>query len=140
MTTTPTRSAPSASTRALRVRPRHVLLGILGLLLVALVSVGLSPIGERFRENADDAPPVTGVETVELADSRFVQASIAVPVGTTVTWDWTDGEEHDVVFTDGPASAVVGSGTWERTFDEPGEYRYSCTLHPFMDGRVVVEG
>ncbi len=121
-----------------RVRPRHVLLAVVALLLVALVSVGLSPIGERFRENADDAAPVTGVDQVDLRDSRFDEASIAVPVGETVTWVWTDGEEHNVVFDDGPASEVVASGTWSRTFEEPGEYRYTCTLHAFMDGRVVV--
>lgn len=138
MTTTPTRP-PSPST-GLRIRPRHVVLAIGALVLVALVSVGLSPIGERFRENADDAPPVTGVDEVALADSRFVEASIAVPVGTTVTWTWTDGEEHNVVFDDGPASDVIASGDWSRTFDAPGEYRYTCTLHAFMDGRVVVEG
>ena len=121
-----------------RVRPRHVLLAVVALLLVALVSVGLSPIGERFRENADDAPPVTGVDQVDLRDSRFVEASIAVPMSETVTWVWTDGEEHNVVFDDGPASEVVASGTWSRTFETPGEYRYSCTLHAFMDGRVLV--
>lgn len=122
-----------------RRRGRVVGLVLLGILLVTLVSVGLSPIGQRLIENADDAPPVRSVEQVDIVDSRFTPASIAVPVGTSVTWTWTDGEAHDVVFADGPGSEVVTTGTWSRTFEQPGEYRYSCTLHVFMDGRVVAE-
>jgi Copper binding proteins, plastocyanin/azurin family len=33
---------------------------------------------------------------------------------------------------------VVASGTWAHRFDRPGEYRYTCTVHAGMDGRVVV--
>lgn len=131
-------TATTPTTGGRRLRPRHGVIAVLVLLLVATVSVGLSPIGQRYLENADAAAPSTGVDEVRIVDSRFDRASISVPVGTTVTWRWTDGEEHDVVFDDGPASEVVDAGAWSRTFDSPGEHRYSCTLHAFMDGRVVV--
>lgn len=122
-------------------RPSPLVIGLLAVLAVAaitLVAFGLSPIGQRFLADADAAPPVTGVDVVPIVDSRFVPASIAVPVGAEVTWEWTDGEDHNVVFEDGPASPVQASGTWSRTFAEPGEHAYTCTLHAFMDGRVVV--
>ncbi len=86
----------------------------------------------------DQAEPVTGVTTIDIVDSTFQPASVAGPVGTSVTWVWTDGEAHDVVFADGPSTAVQATGSWSREFDAPGEYLYSCTLHLFMDGRVVV--
>ena len=130
---------PTATAARGRRTLRAVLLTVAGVVVVTLVSVGLSPIGQRFLEDADGAPPVTGVDTVEIADSRFVQASIEVPVGATVTWAWTDGESHDVVFADGgAASEIRADGTWSRAFEDPGEHRYRCTLHPFMEGRVVV--
>lgn len=140
MTPSPTPTPIESDGGRRRLRPRHLVVAVLALLLVALVSVGLSPIGQRFFENADAAAPVTGVDEVPIVDSRFERASISVPAGTTVTWRWTDGEQHNVVFDDGPASEVVATGTWSRTFDTPGEYGYTCTLHAFMDGRVVVEG
>ncbi|WP_238443944.1 cupredoxin domain-containing protein [Salsipaludibacter albus] len=116
------------------------MLGAVVLVLVLLTAAGVwfSPIGDRLRADAAAQPPVSGVEDVSIADSTFSPASLAVPVGTTVTWTWVDGEAHDVVFADGPRSDVQASGSWTRTFDAPGEYAFSCTLHLFMDGRVVV--
>ena len=132
--TTPVRRRPS------RGRIAALAVGaVLVLAAIATVSVWFSPIGERYREAAVEAPPLVGTTEVDLVDSRFTPASIAVPTGTTVTWHWTDGEDHDVWFTDGTGTAVRGTGTWSRTFTEPGEYRYTCRLHLFMDGRVVVE-
>jgi plastocyanin len=32
----------------------------------------------------------------------------------------------------------LASGAFRRTFDQPGTYDYTCTLHPQMTGRVVV--
>jgi plastocyanin len=45
---------------------------------------------------------------------------------------------HDVAFDDGPASLKLRTGTWGRTFEEPGTYDYLCTLHPNMTGTVTV--
>jgi plastocyanin len=41
---------------------------------------------------------------------------------------------------DGFASKNQTKGTFAHRFDRPGEYRYTCTLHAGMDGRVVVTG
>lgn len=135
--TTPTATPTTRTGRRLLLA---VTTGLLGLAVTTLVVMyAFTPIGERYREAAVEAAPVVGVTDVDLIDSRFVAASIAVPAGTTVTWHWTDGEDHDVWFDDGVGSVVQADGTWSRTFSEPGEYRYTCRLHLFMDGRVVVD-
>jgi plastocyanin len=63
-----------------------------------------------------------------------------VTVGTveTVTWTFDDRVDHDVRFDDGPASPIMRTGTWSRTFDQPGTYHYDCSLHPNMTGTVEV--
>ena len=146
----PTATIPTPTTAAMpspdggdrRGRRRLVVrtvAGVVAFLLVGTIAgFWFSPIGDRYRAAAEQAEPVTGVTTIEIADSNFLPASVAVPAGTRLTWEWTDGEAHDVVFTDGPSSAVQADGSWSRDFGEPGEYLYSCTLHLFMDGRVVV--
>ena len=35
---------------------------------------------------------------------------------------------------------MATKGTFSHTFDQPGEYRYICALHPGMKGTVVVTG
>ena len=142
--TRPTPTAVRTTPPSRRWTARRLALGgattLLGLGAVSLLVLYLfTPIGERYREAAVDAAPLADVTEVDLVDSRFTPASIVVPAGTTVTWHWTDDEDHDVWFEDGEGTAVRSTGTWSRTFTESGAYRYTCRLHLFMDGRVVVE-
>ena len=64
---------------------------------------------------------------------------------TTVTWEWTGrGNAHNVVAEDdsySSGSAVAEAGTtYERTFSEPGIYKYYCSPHELngMKGAIVV--
>jgi len=71
-------------------------------------------------------------------DLRFSPAAVQVPAGATVTWSFEDGRVPHNVKGDGFASGNQTKGTFAHTFGRPGEYRYTCTLHAGMDGRVVV--
>lgn len=67
---------------------------------------------------------------------------LTVPVGTTVTWTNDDpGMLHTVTSVDGLFdSGFMNEGdTWSFTFDEPGEFEYFCSPHPWMRAKVVVE-
>lgn len=94
-------------------------------------------------QNAELAgTPITGVNTVTLTNSTIAPANISVPVGTTVTWTNADEVRHNVTFKarSGPASSgLIAKGeTFSATFDVPGVYEYTCTIHPEMIGRVTV--
>jgi plastocyanin len=134
----------STSTRTGAARPasRRGRRAALALVVVVVVAAASSAdIARRWLEDAASQAPVEGTTEVALRDDRFVPASIAVPAGTTVTFTWDDdGAVHDVVFDDGIRSEQLGDGSFERTFTAPGEYAYTCSLHAFMDGRVVVTG
>ena len=76
----------------------------------------------------------------------YVPPSADVEPGTLVVWSNDDIAAHTV--TSGEPGVDVGSvfdsgvmasgATFERTFDEPGEYDYFCALHPWMTGSVSV--
>jgi len=79
--------------------------------------------------------------SVDIKDSRYLPATIAVPVGTTVRWTNHDEETHTVTSTTG-AFGSLGldlDETYTHTFTEPGTYPYACDLHPFMSGTIVVQ-
>jgi plastocyanin len=62
---------------------------------------------------------------------------VEVPAGTEVTWTWDGDNRHNV--TGEPFSSDTQSeGTFSHTFDDAGTYTYRCTLHPGMEGAVVV--
>jgi copper-containing nitrite reductase len=67
---------------------------------------------------------------------------LTIPVGTTVTWSNDDpGMIHTVTSVDGLFdSGFLNEGdSWSYTFDEPGEFEYMCTPHPWMRAKIVVE-
>lgn len=138
--------APASSTRAAHPRRSRrsrilVIAGVVLALLLATTIVSLPGIRRGLIDPAGRAPQV-GVTAVEVRDDfweyfAFSPSVIEVPTGTTVTWTFASRTEHNVVF-DGLASPTQATGTWSRSFDEPGSYPYVCSLHEGMDGRVEV--
>jgi amicyanin len=78
--------------------------------------------------------------TIRIKNFVFDPASIRVKVGSTVRWVNQDSVPHRILFTDGADSTVLaGSQSWSRKFDVAGTYDYACTIHPAMQGTVIVE-
>lgn len=102
-----------------------------GLALVALAA-GCQPSGGGTAADG----PAQAVDRVEVLRAAFDPAVVEVTAGTTVTWVFGNGM-HNVVG-DGFESEVLSEGTFSHTFEEPGSYDYTCTLHQGMDGQVVV--
>ena len=112
--------------------------GLLVLVLTITSTVAACQSGSA--RSAADAAPVTGVTEVVAKDLRFQPPAIQVPPGTEVTWRFDDGSVPHNVKGDDFASKNLTKGTFAHRFERPGEYRYTCTLHAGMDGRVVVAG
>ena len=88
----------------------------------------------------ESSPEVVIVKIVGLV---YKPSQVEVPVGATVRWVNEDPADHTVTSEEasGPLrSPVFGEeGTFEYTFERPGEFRYFCEVHPFMKGIVLVE-
>lgn len=76
--------------------------------------------------------------SITVGDNFFNPSSTTVAVGATVTWTWSTGTTHNVTFSDA-SSGDKSSGSYTRTFNKAGTYAYSCTIHPGMNGTVVVQ-
>lgn len=100
---------------------------------LALTAAGCASQGSA------EPPPSVERPAVAVRDYEFEPATITVETGATVTWVWEGRAPHDVV---GQAfeSNDQSSGTFRHTFDEPGTYPYDCTIHPGMEGSIVVHG
>jgi plastocyanin len=71
----------------------------------------------------------------------FLPRVVRVNPGTTISWQNDDEEIHNIIAANGTwrsADLVQGSG-FDLTFNDPGVYNFSCTIHPGMRGAVVVE-
>lgn len=91
-------------------------------------------------ENSEMAAP----NTVIIDKLDFQQKEITVKKGSVVTWKNQDTAKHNVVFDDAAVgevedSKLIGSGEELKfTFNETGEFPYSCSPHPFMKAKVIV--
>ncbi|HEX2272325.1 MAG TPA: cupredoxin family copper-binding protein [Acidimicrobiales bacterium] len=108
--------------------------------LVVMIAAVLAACGTSDDDLRRTAAPATGTAaaTVVIDDMAFSPETVEIPAGDTVAWVWRDSATHDVAFADGAASPKQKSGSWQRTFSQPGTYDYVCTLHPNMRGTVVV--
>jgi plastocyanin len=78
----------------------------------------------------------------------FEPAAITVSPGGTVIWDNQDNALHTATSGESPTpdgkfdSGLLGANQESKPVTmptEPGEYKYFCTLHPFLVGTVTVQ-
>lgn len=84
------------------------------------------------------APAFGANKTVKVADDVFRAATVTINKGNTVTWRWVGDNPHNVKFK-GFSSRVQTNGTYKHTFRKRGTFRYLCTIHSGMTGKVIVK-
>jgi len=80
--------------------------------------------------------------TVVVAKSfMFSPTTLTVAAGTTVKWSNRDEEPHTVVSETGlfRSPALDTNESFSFRFDEPGTYRFVCSIHPQMTGTIIVQ-
>jgi len=81
-----------------------------------------------------------GSTTVRISGFAFDPAELTVKQGDTVVWVNEDSVPHTIKMGSAFESSQMGKGdSAEHTFTEtPGEYPYSCAIHPSMHGKIIV--
>ena len=111
------------------------------LIAVAVLGVGAWSVGAKSPGPAGqqkaDAPEV------KIDNFSFTPPTLTVAVGATVTWVNRDDIPHTVVSTDDPkvfkSKALDTDDKFSFTFTKAGTHAYFCSLHPKMNGKVVVQ-
>src|SRR5262245_17932846 len=103
--------------------------------LVALAAAALAILAIGAPAKAQETA------SVEIVDFGFVQNSITIAPGTTVTWTNTGQAPHTVTADSGAwtSDTLQNGDTFSWTFDKPGTFTYHCEVHPAkMTGTIVV--
>jgi len=129
-------------------------IGLIG--VVILVTIALSFYNYSIEENVKETDLIIQGDVImptkvsrpgcEVNDNCYVPSLIVIEKGKHVTWVNEDSAFHSVTsgFYTAPTE-LFDSGyldpfeSYTLTFDEVGTYDYFCTLHPWMQGQVVVE-
>jgi len=129
-------------------------IGLIG--AVILVTVALSFSNYSIEENVEETDLIIQADVImptkvsrpgcEVNDNCYVPSLIVIEKGKQVTWVNEDSAFHSITsgFYTAPTE-LFDSGyldpfeSYTLTFDEAGTYDYFCTLHPWMQGQVIVE-
>src|SRR5580658_498064 len=111
--------------------------GVAAVVMVAMVL--LSAGSPNVTANTQQAASATS--EVKIDNFSFGPEALTVAVGTTVTWTNRDDIPHTVVSTDGVFKSKVldTDEKFSYTFAKAGTFRYFCSIHPKMTGKVVVQ-
>jgi plastocyanin len=104
----------------------------------ATIGVGNAPRNTVLQQTA--ATTEAGGAKVSIVNFAFTPAQITIAPGESVTWTNDDGAPHGLVYQDGAKGTdlLLPGASFSRQFDRPGTYDYSCAVHSYMTGRVIV--
>ena len=119
-----------------RRRRMTLLLGAVG--VTALLAAALP---ELTAAGAAAVTAAASPATVDIDNFAFTPAALTVTAGTTVTWKNEDDSPHRIGDKNGTfkSAALDTDDSFSHTFAAPGEYRYICTIHPYMVGKIIVK-
>lgn len=112
------------------------------LALAGMLVLGAAvPASSRDRGDRPDANGVRGtVERVRIVNFAFRPARLEVTRGTRVRWTNQGSVAHTTTSRTGiwDSGSLALGATFSRVFRSRGTFRYGCTIHPAMTGRIVV--
>jgi 3',5'-cyclic-AMP phosphodiesterase len=90
------------------------------------------------------ATPASAASATEIGidNFAFTPKVLSVPAGAAVTWRNKDDVPHKIQSADkrfDPSPLLDTKGTYTARFTKAGEYRYFCSLHPVMQGTIIVQ-
>lgn len=110
-----------------------------GLTLAIPMAVALVTLLTPTRGKSEEAK--TQATEIKVDNFTFGPATLTVPVNSTVTWVNKDDIPHVIASNDGlfKSKALDTDDKFSYPFTKAGTYAYYCSLHPKMQGKVVVE-
>lgn len=102
-----------------------------------------TPAPTTAGESAGGIKLPASVTTVTISDNKFTPLTLQLPVGTTVTWNWTGKNAHSITGEwddEQVQSPQQKSGTFQFTFEHAGIFQYHCGVHgEAMSGTITIQ-
>lgn len=113
---------------------------IFKIILITIVILFIASCAPQKPVEQSSATEASSTATVDISDFAFVPDTITIKRGGTVTWIQKDSVPHTVAIEGIPESPSLNQGdTWSYTLDKTGSYKYICSIHPSMEGKIIVK-
>lgn len=120
---------------------------IIGIVVVVLVVVGVLFFNKKGSLYSNPQPTqgtqttteASAANTVAIQNFAFSPATLTVKAGTTVTWINKDSANHAIKSDTFNSPSLAQGETFKFTFTNKGSFSYICSIHPTMQGKIIVE-
>jgi len=95
----------------------------------------------QSRRTATTATEANTLHTVTIKDFKYQPTILTVKVGDTVEWKNGDIVPHTVTAADKSfdSGAIGSGGLWKFVAKNSGSFDYTCTFHPNMKAKLIVQ-
>lgn len=87
---------------------------------------------------ATSGPALAEDHKTEIKGLAFNPDQITIRAGDSVTWVNRDNDRHRILGDGFESKELANGNTFTAEFPEPAQLLYHCTIHTYMEGRVVV--
>jgi plastocyanin len=112
----------------------------LAVAVAGLLCLGVGACGSSSPSHTRAFVPTA--RTVVMRNIAFNPQTIRASVGQTITWVNRDDAPHNVTYVSGPrfvsSATFKDGGSFRLKLTHPGTIHYMCTIHPGMNGTIVV--
>lgn len=87
-------------------------------------------------------PTKSKTQTIAILNFEFSPSTLMINKGGTVVWTNKDSARHTVVSSSGSelnSNSLSKGQTYMHKFENTGEFTYHCSIHPSMQGRILVK-
>ena len=120
---------------------RRRLLLSLGLMLLTILIAGCSN-NNQPATNVPTTPTPAATSTpntINIQSFAFSPSTLTINKGDMVTWVNLDSVAHTVTSASFDSGSLAKGQSYNFTFNQVGIFTYNCTVHPSMQGVVIVK-
>jgi len=106
----------------------------------ALIAAGVDFAHAKGQPSQSPAPAASG-HVIVIKDFAFSPSTLTIRAGESVTWQNRDSVAHTATANDNSFDShdLESGKSYTYTFVNVGRYGYICSVHPSMQGTIVVE-
>jgi plastocyanin len=105
---------------------------------VATMALALTGFGSALASGGATASKARAAKSVRIQGFAYHGATTRVKAGTRVTFSNMDRAPHTATGRGFNTGTIAPGGKKSVTFKRKGTFRYHCTIHPDMHGKVIV--
>jgi plastocyanin len=102
-------------------------------------SVSSTPVITTSTVPVQSKPVEKAKASVNIQNFAFDPATVTIKKGTIVTWTNQDSAPHQIKSATFNSQLLSQGQSFSFTFSNAGSFDYSCSIHPSMTGKVVVQ-